>query len=281
MLKFYVKTDKEAENLTATLFDIFKSKNIWKFRRYPALLQDSVMRIISRLTLKNELNKKDYVLNTSFVEYEYSAKRIDILSNCLQMINSDFARSCLMRDSCNAELIQWIKNFEGENSKIILFAHNGHLGKFTYFLPRVRTLSTQGFYDAYPQELITGYYLKKIFGDKYYFIGTQFGNGFFMGFDSENDYQLSKLEVTFPEQYSFPHLLRQTKKYPYFLDLMDIIMSDLTPEQVSDYFCSLQSIYGIGAAFESKYWKTHLIGFFDAIIYIDEVEESKVLDFDE
>ena len=278
MLKFYVQTDKESENLTASLIEIFKNNNIWSFGKYPDSLQDSVLKIISRLSEKHTLNRKEYVLKAGFVEYEYAEKRLDVLSNALQMINSDYARYTLMRDSCNVELIRWMKDFEGEKSKVILFAHNGHLGKSLYWQPRVRTLSTEGFYEYTPQEHITGYYLSKIYGDKYYFIATQFGSGFFMGFDSENDYHLSKLEVTPPEQNSFPYLLHQTKKSPYYIGLMDALMSESTPRQVINYFCSLQSFYGIGAAYESKYWKARLIEFFDAIIYVDEVEESKILE---
>jgi erythromycin esterase len=159
LLKFYAKTDKEAENLTAALKNIIDNNGgVREFRKYPDLLQDSVMKIINRLADKHALNRKNYILNAGFVEYEYSAKRIEVLSNQMKMLSSGYGQSLIMRDSCNAELIKWIKDFEGEKSKIILFAHNGHLGKSLFLHPRVRTLSTQGF-DVYtPKEFLTGYY---------------------------------------------------------------------------------------------------------------------------
>jgi erythromycin esterase len=277
LLKFYVKTDKEAENLTATLIEIFVNNKFWSFREYSEPLQDSVMNILSRLVRKNKLNRKDYILNAGFIEYEYSAKRIEILSNCLQMMNSGYGQALKMRDSCNAELVKWIKNFEGEKSKIILFAHNGHLGKSLWLTPREKTLSTQGFYQDYSREFIMGYYLSKDFDDEYYFIGTQFGSGFFMGFDSENDSRLSKLEVTPPEPYSFPHLLQQAEnKSQYFIDFT---FSRSTSRHVINYLCSFQSFYEIGAAYEFKYAKTRLIDYFDAIIFVDKIEESDILEF--
>ena len=277
LLKFYVKTDKEAENLTATLIEIFVNNKFWSFREYSEPLQDSVMNILSRLVGKHKLNRKDYILNAGFIEYEYSVKRIEILSNCLQMMNSGYGQALKMRDSCNAELVKWIKNFEGEKSKIILFAHNGHLGKSLWLTPREKTLSTQGFYQDYSREFIMGYYLSKNFDDEYYFIGTQFGSGFFMGFDSENDSRLSKLEVTPPEPYSFPHLLQQAEnKSQYFIDFT---FSRSTSRHVINYLCSFQSFYEIGAAYEFKYAKTRLIDYFDAIIFVDKIEESDILEF--
>ncbi|MCL2073780.1 MAG: erythromycin esterase family protein [Marinilabiliaceae bacterium] len=277
MLKYYKKTNKEAENLTATLIQIFEKNTIGSFRSFPAALKDSVMQIVSRLTEIHLSNRKDFVYAAGFNEYEYSAERIWILSNELQRINSSYGQSIRLRDANNAELVKWIKTFEGEKSKIILFAHNGHLGKSHQLEPRERTLSTQGFYEIWEEDFYTGYYLSEIFDDDYYFIGTQFGSGHFMGFDPENDYHLSKLEVTPPEQYSLTHLLQQANKPLYFIDLHS---SKAETRMVIDYLRSVQSFYSIGAAYDYKYLKARLIDFFDAIIFIDKIEESNLLEFE-
>jgi erythromycin esterase len=279
LLKFYKKTThKEAQNLTTTLVDIFEKVNVWEsFGSQPAPFQDSVMKIVSRLVEIHALNRKDFVLNAGFIEYEHAAKRIEIWSNQLQGLNSGYAGGHKARAIGQSELVQWIKNFEGENSKIILFAHNGHLSKSVKLEPRERTLSTQGFYQNWPVELITGYYLDKAFGDEYYFSATQFGSGFFMGFDPQNEFRLSKLEVTSPEQYSLPHLLQQANKIPYFIDIRS---EKARTRQIINYICSFQPFYHIGAAYDYKYAKARLINFFDAIIFIDKIEESNRLDFE-
>jgi len=277
LLKFYEKTDKEAENLTTALIKIFENNEMWSFRKYSEPLQDSVMKIISRLTEKHALNRKNYILNAGFVEYEYAAKRIEVLSNLLQMLNSGYGQSIIMRESCNAELIKWIKDFEGEKSKVVLFAHIGHLGKYLWFYPRVRTLSAQGFYEYFPEKFTTGHYLNEIFDDQYYVIGTQFGSGFFMGFDPDNDFVLSKLEVTLPEQESFTHLLQlAANKSPYFIDLQSY--KSATQQEI-DYLRSLQSFYKIGAAYDNKFAKARLVEYFNAVIFIDTIEESNLLEF--
>ena len=175
------------------------------------------------------------------------------------------------------DFIKWIKDFEGEKSKIILFAHNAHLGKSLRLSPRVRTLSAQGFYEDWGGEFATGHYLNEFF-DEYYFIGTQFGNGFFMGFDPENDFRFSKLEVTSPEPYSLPHLLQQASKFPYFIDLRS---PKAETWQIVNYLRSFQSFYHIGAAYDFKYSKARLIDYFDAIIYIDKIEESNRFEFEQ
>jgi len=156
LLKYYAKTDKEAENLLSG----FKPGGLPDSLRIPTL---------NRLRERHAANRNDYVLKSDFLEYEYAAKRLEVLSNAMQMEGSGFWGQVRMRASCNAEVIKWIKDFEGENSKLILFAHNGHLGKGFSIFPRVRTLSTRGnFYDILQKEHITGWYLRETFGDKYY-----------------------------------------------------------------------------------------------------------------
>jgi hypothetical protein len=100
-----------------------------------------------------------------------------------------------------------------------------------------------------------------------------------MGFDPDNDFLLSKLEVTCPEPYSFTYLLQQVKeKSPYFINFN---ISYSSPRQIINYFCSLQNFYEIGAAYDYKYLKAILLEYFDAIIYVDKIEESNLLEFEE
>ncbi len=278
LLSYYNEIDNDAASLVSYLFEILSKNEIKSFGEYPEIFQDSVFNIINKLEAKHKLNRKNYIHKKGFIEYEYSNKRMVVLTQHLQMLNSGYSQSLKMRDSCNAALVKWIKDFEGEDSKIVLFAHNGHLSSAYKFVPRVRTLSCNGFYEDYPDYLISGYYLKRILGyDNYYFIGTQFSHGFFMGFDPENNFKLSRLEVFPPEPNSFPYLLKQVKQNPYFISFE---FPQGTPRFIINYICSLQSFYEIGAAYDFKYAKARLIDNFDAIIYIDEVEESDILQYE-
>ena len=276
LVLYYKGLDSKAETYAELLEAIFTEHEFSSFQNYSSELQDSTLKIIDILTLKHNGNKKRFIQQSGYIEYENTVMRLKILSHYLKQLNSGYAQSIKMRDSCNAEIISWIKDFEGEHSKLILFAHNGHLAGATRFIPRVRTLTTDGFYEDYPRELLTGYYLRKFFKDGYYFIGTQFGNGYFMGFDSQNDFTLSKLKVEPPESGSFNFLLQNSSHKTYFIDFE---FSRTTPRQVINYICSLQSFYEIGAAYDFKYSKARIIDYFDAIIYIDEIEESDLFKF--
>jgi erythromycin esterase len=259
------------------LKSIFEKNEMIKFGDYSQMLQDSVFSLLKLSIQKMEKNKTKYILEKGYLNYAYNLKKLNIISQYMNMLNSGYAQSLQIRDSCNAELIKWIKDFEGEQSKLILFAHNGHLGKAQRFVPRVRTLSTDAFYEGYPENLITGYWLNEIFANKYYFIGTQFGTGTFIGFDPENDYELSKLTVSIPMENSFPYLLGKANKNIY---LIDFSFQPSTPRQVINYICSLQNCYEIGAAYDFKYIKTRLIDYFDAVIYIDKVKESRIFNIE-
>jgi erythromycin esterase len=245
-----------------------------KFGDYSQMLQDSVFSLLKLSIQKMEKIKTKYILEKGYLNYAYNLKKLNIIAEYMNMLNSGYAQSVQIRDSCNAELIKWINDLEGEQSKLIIFAHNGHLGKAQRFVPRVRTLSTDAFYEDYPEKLIMGYWLNKIYADKYFFIGTQFGTGTFRGFDPEKDYELSKLTVSFPMKNSFPYLLSKVNKNIY---LIDFSFQRSTPRQVINYICSLQNCYEIGAAYDFKYIKTRLIDYFDAVIYIDKVKASRLL----
>ena len=70
------------------------------------------------------------------------------------------------RDENMAENVDWIKTYLGENSKVLVWAHNGHVNKQlkTYFNKPIKVLSTN---------------LKDKYGDAFYTIGTKFNEGSF------------------------------------------------------------------------------------------------------
>ena len=270
---YFEKVDNSSFECSNLLYHIFKVNGMGNFGDYNHELQDSVLLLTSKLRDKLKQNKKEYVLKEGYIDTEYALLRCEVLIQYLQMLNSGYSQSLMLRDSCNAELVNWIKYFEGENSKLILFAHNGHLGKSQRFIPRVRTLSVDGFYEDYPEELSTGFWLKQKFDDKYFFIGTQFNKGSFIGYDPENNFSLSKMYVSSPEYNSFPYLLKKSSNQDFFIKFN---FARSTSRQVINYICSLQSFYEIGAAYDYKYAKARLIDYFDGIIFINEITESEL-----
>jgi len=70
------------------------------------------------------------------------------------------------RDANMAENVDWIKTSLGESSKVLVWAHNGHVNKQlkTYFNKPIKVLGTN---------------LKDKYGDAFYTIGTKFNEGSF------------------------------------------------------------------------------------------------------
>lgn len=271
---YYKKAEFPLPNPLSILNKIFFNKALFEYKKMSKDGQRSVENAVQILAENHKNNKKELITKRGYVAYSYTEKSIEVLSNYLKMLGSGFAQARKMRDSTNAELVKWIAEFEGEKSKIALLAHNGHLGTYNRYIPRVRTLSTIGFYENYPKELLTGHYLKKWYGNSYYFIGTQFKSGAFLGFNPQKGGALSEINVIKPEHNSFNHILSLAKCKNYFIGFS---FTQKTPRIAINYICSFQPFYEIGAAYDFKYSKARLISYFDAILYLETVHADQLL----
>jgi erythromycin esterase-like protein len=227
---------------------------------------------------RNTLNKaKLEFIECSSADCDLGKQKLFVFENHLKMANSSFSDGVLMRDSCNALIIKWVTDKLGEDSKLILSAHSGHLGKFHILSPRVRTMQPDIFYHLWEQDFFTGYWLNKIFEDDYYFIGIQFNKGFFMGFNPNNKFKMDKMEVTPPSSNSLNFLLSKANSNNYLIELKPSMSSH---KMIIDYLCSFQNCYSIGAAYDYKYLKTMLVEYYDAILFIDSVQESNLIKYE-
>lgn len=142
-----------------TMLDSFASSRYYMYR------MDSSAKSIALEHLKNLrkysiIYKDGFIKNTSEREYSLHCQHINIM---LQAVENMVAENGY-RDSCMAENIKWIANFE-ETKKIVLWAHNAHINKW-----KVNTTS-----DEYQM----GFWLNKLYGNKYYAIGFDFNSGSF------------------------------------------------------------------------------------------------------
>lgn len=83
--------------------------------------------------------------------------------------HDDFGLKVEFRDQFSTRNVLWSMNQLGENSRIAIWAHNGHVVKKSVIFN----------YD------ILGYYLNQIFGEAYYAIGFTFNQGEFGAFSSD------------------------------------------------------------------------------------------------
>ena len=152
-----------------------------------------------------------------------------------------------------AENVHHILDIEGKNIKMVLSAHNGHIM-------------------TNPKEKETGYWLKQIFGAKYYAIGYEFNQGKILGFDIVDD------EIVFRELTIAPsakgtmgNLLSNFVGKDCLLDL-----SGSKP----NWFLKKQTVSDIMGCYGQKgcmnrYTKTNLALSYDGIVYIEYTEAAK------
>lgn len=159
----------------------------------------------------------------------------------------------LNRAKFMANNVQHILDIEGKNIKMVLSGHNGHIM-------------------TNPKEKETGYWLKHIFGAKYYAIGYEFNQGKILGFDIvDEEVIFRELTIAPSAKGTIGNLLSNFVGKDCLLDL-----SGSKP----DWFLKRQTVSDIMGCFGQKgcmgrYAKTNLALSYDGIVYIEYTEAAK------
>lgn len=121
---------------------------------------------ISQIKEKKDLllEVKNYVEILSYPEAKIVSRAITNVMDSVKYYELDFkdyVKVNNLRDKLMAENVKWISDFEKSkgNDLLLISGHNGHLAK------------SEKFYEP------MGSHLKKIFGEKYFIIGTDFYKG--------------------------------------------------------------------------------------------------------
>jgi len=179
-----------------------------------------------------------------------------------QKMNRTELSGYVIRDSCMAQNVKWIYEFEGK-SKIFLWAHNGHVAKAPM---------------AYRP---MGEFLDKQYDSTYCSIGFDFNQG---GFQAKEpigeDYQLKTFNVK-PRKES---LAFQLLKINYPISLLNLSAMKPADYQLKWLLNDVQTIRSIGALFypESEGYfladLKNLNQLFDALIFIDKTTPTVPID---
>lgn len=152
-----------------------------------------------------------------------------------------------------ADNVQHILDIEGNNIKMVLSAHNGHI-------------------TANPREKDMGYWLKLNLGAKYYAIGYEFNEGKILGFDIvDEEVIFRELTIAPAAKGTMGNLLSNFVGKDCLLDL-----SGSKP----DWFFKQQTVSDIMGCFGQKgcmgrYTKNNLALSYDGIVYIEYTEAAK------
>jgi erythromycin esterase len=202
--------------------------------------------------------KEKYISTTSEREYETEKHNLVVVSQYIAMMSeTDTAVMCQTRDSCMCENVKWFMDLEGDASKFVLWAHNGHIAK--------------DYVDS--DGLTLGYFLKKFYKEKYYALGFDFYNGSFQSMDMKSD--LVEFHYVL-KQNSTGYLFSQSRNKIFFIDFacaeknkdMNKILHDTIPS-----IC-------IGALFSKEdpepfYINRPLADIYDGMIFIRNTSRAE------
>ncbi len=159
-----------------------------------------------------ETNEKQLLKANDKRTYEIAKQITEILRQYATYIAQDeFYLQVEFRDQFSSRNVLWSMDMIGQDSKVMIWAHNGHIAKESVLFS----------YD------ILGYYLSKWFGNQYYSIGFTFNEGEFGAFSS-NGFRRWELPPLTSESYTLDFRAYES---PF---LLFDIQSNLMNEDVSE-----------------------------------------------
>lgn len=222
-------------------------------------------------------NKKDnYVSASSVKDYELAKlharqAEIYILENHDDGIDYGYER-----DYGQAKNVRWTLDFEGEDSKIITWAHNIHINNAS---------KPESEDPNHPTTRWQGHYLKKWYQDDLKIVGFFYNKGEFSGLDESVPSQAFKnFTVGDAKEGSLEHKMVQANLNNAFLDLTKLPNSG----PIYDWFNRpIPTRYSWAFYDESKpedyYWPHHMTQDFDALIFLNETTGTRpvnITDYD-
>ena len=216
---------------------------------------------IAYIQLKNYFvnNYETLVSKSSEESFNVAYHHVEVMGQFVTAINQNMVqRKHDFRDIYMAENIEWILNFQGEDSKALFWAHNAHVGDWV----------SNGIVD------VAGHQLRKKFGDSYFNIATDFGTGEFIAFPTDADKVGWKLETfgrTEVLKHTFSYRLQEMGNPNTFLNLRNARKIPALKASLDEPWIMMA---GAGANVSSSQTVTDDTGrAFDAIIYLDHTHK--------
>ncbi|MFI5161695.1 MAG: erythromycin esterase family protein [Sphingobacteriales bacterium] len=192
-------------------------------------------------------------------EVDYLSRDLRLLEQCLEESGGTGEKFVKMkgsyaRDRCMAENVEWILDHEGANSKMMIWAHNGHINKTAKFL---------------------GGYLKDSLKDAYYAIGFDFNKGGFRSVDLKAK-KLKDFVIGDAVKGSTGDVFSQLNIPAFFIDIEGIEKSNSPATSFMNKEITSRTV---GAVFDPAhedwyYQKDKPYSRFDGLIFVNEVTAS-------
>ncbi len=182
---------------------------------------------------------------------------MEILGQFATTINqNNEQRKSDFRDIYMGENILWIMNYYNHNKKAMYWAHNAHVGDWV----------DNGIVD------VTGHQLRKLYGDYYFNIATDFGTGNFIAYPNDanktNDWRFKTITIDKVVEDTFTQCLKNFGTPNTFLNFR---AARANKDLAYTLNSPLMSMSGAGARARSSETESKAFGSaFDAIIYLDK-----------
>ncbi len=202
-------------------------------------------------------NHENFKSKSSEEEFNLNFHLVEILGQFATTINqNNEQRKSDFRDIYMGENILWIMNYYNHNKKAMYWAHNAHVGDWV----------DNGIVD------VTGHQLKKLYGDYYFNIATDFGTGNFIAYPNDanktNDWRFKTITIDKVIEDTFTQCLKNFGIPNTFLNFR---AARTNKDLAYTLNSPLISMSGAGARARSSETESKAFGSaFDAIIYLDK-----------
>ncbi|AWI05087.1 erythromycin esterase family protein [Clostridium drakei] len=258
--EYLKKVDPVYESQIDSVLGKFRSPNVFD-NKDVHLPGDKVKEIINIMGK----NKNNYINKSSKEDYEIYKQNLNIIYQAYDMLHGKQSDAEMenKRDKYMAENVKWILDFEGQDAKIMLWAHNTHVDKQEDNL-------NNGDYNVKRM----GSNLYDMYKDKLYVIGFQFNEGSAIAVDKTSQPNvLKKCTLKTAKKESAPYMLSKVSPL-FFIDFKTVAEN----KYIKNFISSPQSCRDFGANFngdDKSYVNTTLNESYDGLIYIDKTTHSE------
>ena len=214
---------------------------------------------LNKNILKNHLivmNELKEILKSS--EAKNKELYISLQNSIIQYINFRIDYRQEIRDKEMSENINQILHFNGNESKIFIWAHNFHIKKNNI---------------TYTNDFAMGHFLKEKYGNEYYSLGFDFATGAFNAYSIKNK-KIEIFSITEPMTKTSSKLFNESSFDSFFLDFNSISKIDI----LNNYITSKVNYRGIGSTYNPKMVENEkLKDAYDGIIFVKQTQASTLL----
>ena len=250
-----VLVDSMATDLQPFQYDAERLKSI------PEEGWDAPQAALRRLVATFDKNKDEYCKQSSREEWEIARQHARVLQQYGESMALEAAGSPDLRDQYMAENIQWILRHEGPDTRMVAWAHNGHVSTGEDQRGGLRPM---------------GSYLRQALGSDMVVFGFAFNEGSFRAVDAQNERTgLHPFTVGPAPEGSLDQTLARMGMPIAAVDLRAVP----TKGVVADWFTHTHKMREIGATYdptsERRYLSNVLITQdFDALLFVEKTSAA-------